>query len=112
MLAKAATGELVDGGGGPFDLADMQGWYKERAIRAAVLRYLLAANDWVVDARGVRLRGVRIHGPLDLEEVTLRSALRLEDCYQVAPPWDMVWGTRDVRAGPECVERGQARCRC
>jgi len=52
MLAKAATGELVDGGGGPFDLADMQGWYKERAIRAAVLRYLLAANDWVVDARG------------------------------------------------------------
>jgi hypothetical protein len=81
MKAKAATGELVDGGEGPFDLADMQRWGKERAIRAAVLRYLLATVDWPVDARGVRLRGLRIHGPLDLDGVTLRGALRLADCY-------------------------------
>src|SRR5215472_10383459 len=81
MQAKAAAGELVDRGEGPFNLADMQGWGKERVIRAAVLRYLLAADDWPVDARGVRLRGVRIHGHLDLEGVTLRCALRLEDCY-------------------------------
>jgi hypothetical protein len=81
MKAKAAAGELVDRGEGPFDLADMQGWGKERAVRAAVLRYLLAADDWPVDPRGVRLRGVRIHGHPDLEGVTLRCALRLEGCY-------------------------------
>ena len=81
VRANSAAGELVDRGKGPFDLADMQGWGKERVIRAAVLRYLLAADDWPVDARGVRLRGVRISGRLDLEGVTLRCALRLEDCY-------------------------------
>jgi hypothetical protein len=81
MKAKAAAGELVDRGEGPFDLADMQGWGKERAVRAVVLRYLLAADDWPVDPWGVRLRGVRIHGHPDLEGVTLRCALRLEGCY-------------------------------
>ena len=71
----------MDRGEGPFDLADMQRWGKERMIRSAVLRYLLAADDWPVDARGVRLRGVRISGHLDLEGVTLRCELRLVDCY-------------------------------
>jgi hypothetical protein len=66
---------------GPFELADMQGWGKERVIRAAVLRYLLAVEKWPVDARGVRLRGVRIHGHLDLEGVTFRCSLRLANCY-------------------------------
>jgi hypothetical protein len=81
MQAKAAAGELVDCGEGPFELADMQGWGKERAIRAAVLRYLLVVDAWPVDTRGVWLRGVRIHGHLDIEGVTLRCPLRLEDCY-------------------------------
>jgi hypothetical protein len=81
MKTKVAAGELVDGGKGPFDIAAMQGWGTERVIRAAVLRYLLAANDWPVDARGVQLHGVRIHGHLDLAGVTLRCSLRLADCY-------------------------------
>jgi hypothetical protein len=81
MQTKAAAGVLVGSGEGPFDLAAMREWGKERVIRAAVLRHLLAAGDWPVDARGVRLRGVRIHGHLDLEGVTLRCALRLKDCY-------------------------------
>jgi hypothetical protein len=81
MKAKAAAGELLDRGEGPFDLTDMQRWGQERVIRAAVLRYLLAVDDWSVDAKGVRLRGVRIYDRLDLEGVTLRSALRLADCY-------------------------------
>ena len=81
MRAKAAAGELVGRGEGPFDHADMRGWGKERVIRAAVLRYLLAADDWPVDVKGIRLRGVRISGHLDLEGVTLRCALLLEDCY-------------------------------
>lgn len=57
MQAKAAAGGLVSRGLGPFELADMQQWDDERVIRAAVLRYLLAADDWPVDARGIRLRG-------------------------------------------------------
>jgi hypothetical protein len=57
MRAKAAVGDLADRGAGPCDLADMQAWGKERAVRAAVLRYLLTADDWPVDAKGVRLRG-------------------------------------------------------
>ena len=81
MKDKAAAGGLVDHGGGPFGLDDMQGWGEERAIRAAVLRYLLAVDKWPVDTRGVRLRSVRIHGHLDLEGVALRCALRLADCY-------------------------------
>jgi hypothetical protein len=81
MRAKAAAGQLVDRGEGPFGLSDMQEWGKERAIRAAVLRCLLTADDWPVDVRGVRLREVRIHGHLDLEEATVRCALRLADCY-------------------------------
>ena len=81
MRAKAAAGELVDRGEGPFDPADVPGWGKERVIRASVLRYLLTADDWPVDTRGVWLRGVCIHGHLNLEGVALRCALRLEDCY-------------------------------
>ena len=59
----------------------MQLWVNERVIRAAVLRYLLATGGWPVDTRGVRLRGVRIHGHRGLGGMTLRCALRLEDCY-------------------------------
>jgi hypothetical protein len=81
MRTKARTGEPVGRGEGPFELADMQGWGMERAIRGAVLRYLLAADDWPVEEGGVQLRGVRISGRLDLEGVTLRCALRLGDCY-------------------------------
>ena len=58
MRTKAAAGELVGGGEGPFDLAHMQGWGKERVIRGAALRYLLAADDWPVDTRGVRCEGL------------------------------------------------------
>src|SRR5689334_7413642 len=81
MRAKAATGELLDGGGGPFDLAAMQLWGKERAVTAAVLRDLLVEGHWPVHTKGVRLRGVKISGLLDLEGATLRCPLFLDSCY-------------------------------
>ena len=81
MVARAAVGELVDQGMGPFSLAEMQTWGEERTVRAAVLQYLLVAEQWPVHARGVRLRGVRISGHLDLEAATLRCQLSLERCY-------------------------------
>ena len=81
MVAGAAAGELVDRGAGPFTLAEMQAWGEERTVRAAVLRHLLVAGSRPVHAKGVRLRGVRISGHLDLEAATLRCPLSLECCY-------------------------------
>jgi hypothetical protein len=81
MRAKAAAGELLDYGAGPFDLAAMQSWGGERTVRAAALRDLLAGGQWPVHAKGVRLRGVRISGLLDLEGATLRCPLSLDSCY-------------------------------
>jgi hypothetical protein len=82
MRARAATGELLDrGGAGPFDLAAMQLWGAERTVSAAALRDLLAGGQWPVHAKGVRLRGVRISGLLDLEGASLRCPLSLDSCY-------------------------------
>jgi hypothetical protein len=81
MRANAATGELLDRGEGPFDLTAMQSWGEERTVRAAVLRDLLVGSQWPVHAKGVRLRGVKIGGLLDLEGATLRCPLSLVSCY-------------------------------
>ena len=81
MVAAAGTGELLDWGEGPFSLTVMQAWGDERTIRAAVLRHLLVAGHWPVDMRGVRLRGVRITGHLDLEAAVLRRPVSLQGCY-------------------------------
>jgi hypothetical protein len=84
MVARAAVGELVDRGEGPFTLAEMQTWGEGRTVRAAVLRHLLVEGPslpWPVHAKGVRLRGTRISGHLDLEAATLRCPLSLECCY-------------------------------
>ena len=81
MVAAAGSGDLLDRGEGPFSLTVMQTLDLDRTIRAAVLRYLLVAGQWPVDVRGVRLRGVRISGPLDLEAAVLRRPLSLERCY-------------------------------
>jgi len=47
---------------------------------AAVLRHMLIGKDWLADARGVRLRGIRISWPLDLQAATLRCPLQLDSC--------------------------------
>ena len=87
-MLKAAARGLVDDGPGPFDLAGMKAWTEERTVRAAVLRHLLIDDEWLVDTKGVRLRGARIHGHLDLEAATLRCPLSLQSCYfdSVQPP--------------------------
>lgn len=82
MLEHVASGELLDG------IADlplpdpgaMNAEASPRTVRAAVLRHLLTETDWAVDPKGVRLRGVRIRGLLDLEAVTIRCPLWLDDC--------------------------------
>jgi len=81
MVACAAAGELVGYGGGSFSLDQMQAWGHERTVRAAVLRHLLIGKDWPTDARGARLRGIRISGPLDLEAAVLHCPLYLDSCF-------------------------------
>jgi hypothetical protein len=81
MVTGAGTGELVDHGDGPFTLAEMRAWGEERTVRAAVLRHLLTAAEWPVHAKGVRLRGLRISGRLDLEAAAVRCPLSLDRCY-------------------------------
>src|SRR5215470_11404197 len=81
VLAATAAGEPVDLGGGPFTSAEMHAWQDDRTVRAPVLRHLLLAGEWPVDARGVRVRGVRISGHVDLEGGTLRCPLLLHWCY-------------------------------
>jgi hypothetical protein len=81
VRAKAAAGEWLDGGEGPFEPDAMKSWGKERTVNAAVLRDLLVGDKWPVHAKGVRLRGVKISGLLDLEGATLRCPLSLDSCY-------------------------------
>jgi predicted acyltransferase (DUF342 family) len=89
VIEHAVIGGLLDREGGaaptvdqcPIELETMQAWGKARTIRAEVLQHLLTESQWTVHAKGIRLRGVKISGPLDLESATLRCPLVLEDCY-------------------------------
>jgi hypothetical protein len=86
VVQKAASGEPVDLlDGSPTDPLAMEAWGPERTIRAALLRRLLVDPTSAVHSRGIRLRGVRISGALDLEAATLRCPLRLFACYLDAP---------------------------
>lgn len=93
VMAHAATGRFLDLLGGytpandqpPVELAVMQGWGAEQTIRSEVLRHLIVTTQWPAHAKGVRLRGLRIIGALDLESATLRCPLVLDDCYLDSP---------------------------
>ena len=81
MLRVAEAGEVLHLSQGSIDLAAMTTWGSERTIRATVLRHILAANEWPVHEKGIRLRGARVSGSVDLEGVKLRCPLVLMDCY-------------------------------
>ena len=85
VLDKANAGDLLDLGGRPDDPPVAEAWGPERTIRAAVLQHLLVAKKWDVRAKGVRIRGARISGCLNLEAATLRCPLRLENCFLDGP---------------------------
>jgi hypothetical protein len=107
MLCMAKVGELLDVFGGPADLAAMKAWGPRQTIRAAVLRHLLVDAEWPVHAKGVRLRGVRISGHLDLEVATLRCPLRLEDCYlSSSRPVNLNYATVSLLTFRNCVLAG------
>jgi hypothetical protein len=88
LLDHALAGTRLDlAGGGSVDHQAMNKWGPARTVRAAVLRHLLVGPEpsWPVHSKGVRLRGARISGRLDLESATVRCPLMLEDCYLDSP---------------------------
>jgi hypothetical protein len=86
LLDHALAGtRLALAGGGAVDHQAMNEWGPERTVRATVLRHLLVEPQWPVLPKGVRLRGARISGRVDLESATVRCPLLLEDCYLDSP---------------------------
>jgi hypothetical protein len=86
LLDHALVGTRLDlAGDSPVDHEAMDKWGSALTVRAAVLRHLLVQSQWTIQPKGVRLRGARISGPLDLESATVRCPLLLEDCYLDSP---------------------------
>jgi hypothetical protein len=82
LVDHVRRGELLDlAGAEPVDEAAMRAWDSTRTVRAVVLRDILrsrlAPNP---DPHGLRLRGARIAGQLDLENLTISLWLELLDC--------------------------------
>jgi hypothetical protein len=82
LVDHVTRGELLDlAAAEPVDEAAMRSWDSTRTIRAAVLRDILRgrlAPD--PDPHGLRLRGARIAGRLDLENLTTSVWVGLYDC--------------------------------
>jgi hypothetical protein len=62
------------------DEAEMRGWDTGHDVDAGLLRQLLLNKDGDADPRGLRLRGARIRGRLDLDYVSVPIGLLLVDC--------------------------------
>lgn len=74
-LDLAARGETVD-------VAAMRSWGASRTCRASVIREILCGRRAEKpDPHGLRLRGARIAGRLDLENLTTDVRLDLADCF-------------------------------
>lgn len=58
-------------------------WGEERTVRAHIIVALCArlVPSWTIHAKGVRIKGAKITGQLDFQNLTLLSALRLENCW-------------------------------
>src|SRR5881392_1598174 len=92
IIDAAVAGKPVDRGEGRFTLTEMRAWGEDRTVRAEVLQCVLAGSGRVA-AKGVRLRGIKINGTLDLQAVTVPCPLRLESCYLEGPAPDFSFAT-------------------
>ncbi|MGW7719187.1 hypothetical protein ACWGKK_33510 [Streptomyces chartreusis] len=109
MLTRVAAGKLADLSlGADLSQSDMRAWGAERIVRAAVLRHLLVENQWPVQSKGVRLRGVRVDGPLDLESCTLRCPFECTDCFfdSSSEPIRLDFATASLVALDHCALAG------
>jgi hypothetical protein len=82
LIESVASGEVLDlAGDGPVDEAAMRSWGDERTVSASVIRDLVRGRlVSEPDPHGLRLRGARITGQIDLENITSDLALELRDC--------------------------------
>jgi uncharacterized protein YjbI with pentapeptide repeats len=82
LVAHVEAGEVLDcHTGGEITDAAMGQWGEDRSVRASVIREILLsrlAKD--PDPHGVRIRGLRVSGELDLENVRRRLELSLKSC--------------------------------
>lgn len=83
LLDHVTRGEWLDlAGDEMLDPELMRSWGSERVIDARVIRDILLgrlAPD--ADPHGLRLRGARVEGPLDLENIVTDVHLELVDCH-------------------------------
>lgn len=82
LVEHVECGAVLDlAGHETIDQATMRSWDESRAVRASVVRDILRGRlAPVPDPHGLRLRGARITGRLDLENITSTVALELLDC--------------------------------
>jgi hypothetical protein len=82
LVDHVTRGELLDlAVAEPVDEAAMRSWDSSRTIQAAVLRDILRGRlAPEPDPHGLRLRGARIAGRLDLENLTTSVGVELHDC--------------------------------
>ncbi|SMD27316.1 hypothetical protein [Kibdelosporangium aridum] len=83
LIEHIERGDLLDlCGGQPVDDAAMRSWDETLTISAGVIRDILRGRHVTdPDPHGLRLRGARIDGWLDLENITSAMSLELEDCF-------------------------------
>jgi hypothetical protein len=84
LVDHVGQGELLDlaAEGEPVDEASMRSWGESRTCRAWVIRDILRGRLVAdPDPHGLRLRGARISGRLDLESLNTGVNLELEDCF-------------------------------
>jgi hypothetical protein len=85
LVEHVRSGEWLDlthGLGDVLDEAAMREWDDSRTCPAAVIRGILCGRLVAdPDPHGVRLRGARISGRLDLENLTTDVNLELKDCF-------------------------------
>lgn len=84
LVEHVSRGEWLDlaVGGEAVDEAAMRSWGEAQTCRAIVIRDILRGRLTPdPDPRGVRLRGARISGRLDLENLSTDLNLDLKDCF-------------------------------
>ncbi|MFD7167321.1 hypothetical protein [Streptomyces violascens] len=83
LLDAVRDGEVLDlAGDGPVDEAAMRSWDGAHTVSAALIRDLVRGRrDIEADPHGLRLRGARITGRVDLANITSNLRIELVDCF-------------------------------
>lgn len=83
LLEHVSEGTWLDlAAGEPIDKAAMASWDAGRTIHAAVIRDILRGRlGGDPDPHGLRIRGARIAGRLDLESLSTNVNLELRECF-------------------------------